>query len=135
MDIKQFRIDFKEFYEKFGTAVGKIRERLYPNTEKYYDIDFDDYLDYKEQNTINVKFNSSYYGDNDRISVNIPDTVITEEGLEEYINIFIMQQELDREKAKRDKEIQEKKEDKDKEKAEQEEYKRLKEKYETPDTE
>jgi len=134
MNLDEFRKDFNEFWTAFDKAVKVIREELYPGARDWFECNFEGY---NEKNEINVIFTTpSGCGccSDDEEHINIPDTVITEDGLKQYI---------DTEKTKRDDYIKSEKRARtrkakaDKEKvdeADRKQFEKLKKRFENPDS-
>jgi hypothetical protein len=130
MELEKFGKDFREFFLKLHQAVDIIEDGFFPHCDKK-EFDFDCYSN--SNPIIEITFTTYSPGEgysDDDYYLSVPDTIITEKGLNEFLD------ELRRKKAERIEEEQkqqrqiEEKEKKVQEEKERKELKRLQNKYE-----
>jgi len=85
MNLENFRKDVDEFKTLFFTSVNILRAKYYPDSYECtsYELDLD-YYNQTYKNIIDVNF-SIHEDDGGNLWVSFPDTIITEEGLNKYI--------------------------------------------------
>lgn len=134
MELEKLRKDFSDFFSLFKKAVTVIEEEFYPHVDRT-DFTFDSYN--QANNTVEIEFTTyspgAGYSDDDEYLV-VPDTVITEKGLNEFLNEL---REKKRQRIEGAQQAARKREEKQKEEQEEkdrEKYEELKKKFEqTPE--